>query len=111
MLLGYIQPALGGWRIHKQFWLKSNFGSESLLAVIMSLRFLVALSALWSVTAKLLIQKAAPNFTLDAAMPDDSTKSVSLADYKNKCLGSAGFGFVFIQRIHTQKLVMSDLHD
>lgn len=100
--MGYVQPALGGWRIHKQFWLKSNFGSESLLAVIMSLRFLVALSALWSVTAKLLIQKAAPNFALDAAMPDDSTKSVSLQDYKNKCLGSAGFVFFKTEDSHSE---------
>lgn len=91
----YVQPAITGWHVHEQFWLKSNFGSESLLPVKMSLRFLVALSALWSVTAKLLIQKAAPNFALDAAMPDDSTKSVSLQDYKNKFLGPAVLGFVF----------------
>eukprot|EP00435_Cladocopium_sp_Y103_P065865 s326_g27.t3 len=83
--------------VHVQFWLKSNFGSGSLLAK-MSLRFLVALSALWSVTAKLLIQKAAPNFALDAAMPDDSTKSVSLQDYKNKyvILFFYPFDFTFV---------------
>lgn len=53
----------------------------------MGLRLVLVLSALWSVAAKLLIQKAAPNFALDAAMPDDSTKTVSLTDFKNKQLG------------------------
>ena len=53
----------------------------------MSLRFVVAVSALWSVAGKLLIQKDAPTFALDAAMPDDSTKTVALSDYKGKPLG------------------------
>lgn len=35
-------------------------------------------------SAKLLIQKPAPDFVLDAAMPDDSTKTIALSDYKNK---------------------------
>lgn len=64
----------------------------------MGLRLVLVLSALWSVAAKLLIQKAAPNFALDAAMPDDSTKTVSLTDFKNKyvILFFYPFDFTFV---------------
>ena len=45
---------------------------------------------LWCASAKLLIQKPAPDFVLDAAMPDDGTKTIALSDYKNKPPGRLG---------------------
>mmetsp|Transcript_32268 Transcript_32268/g.85214 ORF Transcript_32268/g.85214 Transcript_32268/m.85214 type:complete len:222 (-) Transcript_32268:96-761(-) len=63
-------------------------------------RLAVALGAILAAAAqaRLLIQKPAPVFTLPAAMPDDSTKEVSLESFKGKyvILFFYPFDFTFV---------------
>eukprot|EP00929_Paragymnodinium_shiwhaense_P006831 TRINITY_DN110798_c0_g1_i1.p1 TRINITY_DN110798_c0_g1~~TRINITY_DN110798_c0_g1_i1.p1 ORF type:complete len:222 (+),score=71.97 TRINITY_DN110798_c0_g1_i1:71-736(+) len=58
----------------------------------------MCLAFLATAQARLLIQKDAPLFELPAAMPDDSTKTVSLADFKGKyvILFFYPFDFTFV---------------
>mmetsp|Transcript_8934 Transcript_8934/g.19984 ORF Transcript_8934/g.19984 Transcript_8934/m.19984 type:complete len:222 (+) Transcript_8934:69-734(+) len=62
------------------------------------LRALTIFLAMAGASSKLLIQKQAPNFSLPAAMPDGSTKTLSLTDYRGKyvILFFYPFDFTFV---------------